>query len=161
MKIDLTILNHNKNKIPTLLIKETVKRSLREGVSSQAFSLKIIELSLVFVSGKEIKELNREYRDKDKETDVLSFSNYTQKELQLWKGGNINIGDLIVCFSFVKKSAKINEQTFEKELAFVVSHGILHLLGFQHGQDMFSIQDNIMAQMAKPAKNNKYGKPKR
>jgi probable rRNA maturation factor len=75
------------------------------------------ELSIALVGPAKIKELNKKYRRKNKTTDVLVF-------------GGIN--EVIICPLKVKKNAKKFKSTFKKELARVLIHGILHLLGYDH-----------------------------
>ncbi|MDP2910191.1 MAG: rRNA maturation RNase YbeY [bacterium] len=71
------------------------------------------DLSIAFVDKKRIKELNKKYREKDKVTDVLSF------------GEELN--EVVICPAAVKN---------KKELAEVLIHGILHILGYEHGESM-------------------------
>lgn len=78
------------------------------------------ELSIALVGPKRIKELNKKYRKKDKVTDVLSFTY------------NKSSGEIIICPQEVKKNSKKFNYTFKKELARVLIHGILHLLGYDH-----------------------------
>jgi probable rRNA maturation factor len=79
---------------------------------------RISELSIALVGQKLIKKLNRKYRRKNKATDVLSFS------------GELN--EIVICPKEVKKNAERFNSIFEKELAQVLIHGVLHLLGYDH-----------------------------
>jgi probable rRNA maturation factor len=83
---------------------------------------RVLDISIVFVGEKRIKELNKKYRKKDKPTDVLSFGN--------------GLNEIVICLKIVEKSAKKNNAPFKKELAEVLTHGILHLLGYEHGDIM-------------------------
>jgi len=74
-----------------------------------------IDLSVALVGGERMRELNKRYRAKNRATDVLSFS-YNDS------------GEIAICLREVKKNAKRFNSTFEKELARVLIHGILHLL---------------------------------
>jgi len=78
-------------------------------------------LSIALVGQGRISELNKRYRGKNRATDVLAFPN---KELGL--------GEIVICLREVKKNARRFSSTFEKELARVLIHGILHLLGYDH-----------------------------
>lgn len=78
-------------------------------------------LSIALVGQGRIRELNKRYRGKNRITDVLAFPN---RELGL--------GEIVICLREVKKNAKRFSSTFEKELARVLIHGILHLLGYDH-----------------------------
>jgi len=80
---------------------------------------KNIDLSIALVGPKRIKELNRKYKRKNRATDVLSFQ-YD------------NSGEIVICPREVKKNAKIFNSNFKIELARVLIHGILHLLGENH-----------------------------
>lgn len=82
------------------------------------------EISIALISPAEIKKLNWKYRKKNQATDVLSFN--------LGDG----FGEVVICPSRVEKNAGKNKTTFKKELAFVLIHGILHLLGYDHGIKM-------------------------
>ncbi len=79
---------------------------------------RIAELSIALVGQKLIKKLNKKYRRKNKATDVLSFS------------GELN--EIVICPKEVRKNAKRFNSTFKKELARVLIHGVLHLLGYDH-----------------------------
>lgn len=79
-----------------------------------------------------IQELNRQYRGLDKPTDVLSFS---QEEGELMPS-NPDIprllGDVVVSLETVGRQAERNRVALERELAWVICHGVLHLLGYDH-----------------------------
>ncbi|PIU79232.1 MAG: rRNA maturation RNase YbeY [Candidatus Moranbacteria bacterium CG_4_10_14_3_um_filter_44_15] len=97
-----------------------------------------LSLSIVLVGEKKIRALNRIYRKKNKPTDILSFnysSGYNKKGVE---------GELFLCPEVIKKSAKEKNVSFQKELAFVLSHGVLHLLGMKHGRRTYEIQDEIL-----------------
>lgn len=79
-------------------------------------------ISIALLSEKEIRELNRVYRRKDKVTDVLSF-NIDSSE---------NLGEVVICLAQTKKQATANHKTIKSELQLLTIHGILHLLGYDH-----------------------------
>ena len=122
-------------------IKETLARADRTDGESANFSV-----SLAVVSEDEIKELNRTYRKKNKPTDVLSFAEYeNRQELEkvLVGGRDVFLGELVLCYNDMVKYCAENGVDIQEEIARVVSHGTLHLLGFSHGKKMFGIQDEI------------------
>lgn len=80
------------------------------------------ELSIALVGQGRIRELNKRYRDKNRATDVLAFPGDGLREI-------------VICLREVKKNAKRFGSTFEKELARVLIHGVLHLLGYDHEKD--------------------------
>jgi probable rRNA maturation factor len=81
-------------------------------------------LSLAFVDEKEMQKLNKNFRKKNKPTDVLSFD---------LREGNY-LGEIIICPKVVKDNAKKYGVTAKKEMLKVFAHGILHLLGYDHEQ---------------------------
>jgi len=95
------------------------------------------DLSIALVSPVRMRELNKEYRKKDRATDVLSFSGLKEK-LKNFKVARAqksqSLGEIIICPSEVKKNAKKYGFTFKKEIARVLIHGILHLFGYDHGK---------------------------
>ncbi|MCA9791234.1 MAG: rRNA maturation RNase YbeY [Candidatus Eremiobacteraeota bacterium] len=91
------------------------------------------ELSLVIADDPTIRQLNRDYRGIDKATDVLSFA---QDEGPAFPQSGIRLlGDVIVSLETVRNQAARNAVSFERELAWVVCHGVLHLLGYDHQDD--------------------------
>lgn len=81
-------------------------------------------LSIAFVSSEEIRKLNQKYRKKNKPTDVLSFekvSNFKEES-----------SEVIICPEIVRKNAVDSRLTLKKELAKILVHGILHILGYDH-----------------------------
>lgn len=119
------------------VVKETVSRS---GVPSLSVSTRV-SVGIALVSDEEIRELNRTYRSKDAPTDVLSFAEHEGEELRPDEDGTIFLGDLVISPGFVRRAADEDGVPFLKEFIFVCSHGILHLLGFDHSEEMFRIQD--------------------
>jgi rRNA maturation RNase YbeY len=77
------------------------------------------DLSIALVGQGRIRKLNKQYLKKNRVTDVLAFP------------GN-GLGEIVICLREVKKNAKRFGSTFEKELARVLIHGILHLIGYDH-----------------------------
>lgn len=106
---------------------------------------KKLTISLACVSPSAIRKINKRYRRKDSATDVLSFGEYSDpKGLKKEKKTDIFLGELIVCCSVIKKSAKLNKVSYRQEFAYIFVHGVLHLLGLDHGEKMFSIQDEVV-----------------
>jgi rRNA maturation RNase YbeY len=89
------------------------------------------ELSIALIGQGRMRELNKKYRKKNRATDVLAFPENTK--YPLFAQSNIqNLGEIVICLREVKKNAKRYGSTFEKELARVLIHGILHLSGQDH-----------------------------
>lgn len=109
------------------------------------------ELSVTFVDKKEIQEINRTYRDKDKVTDVISFALEEDEPEIDFRDLDIPrvLGDIIICTDVAQEQADNYGHTFERELGFLALHGFLHLLGYDHMTDadekeMFGRQDAIL-----------------
>ena len=94
-------------------------------------------VSVSFVKKSAMKKLNRDYRKMDKPTDVLSF-NMNEGKL---------LGDVVVCPSVAKMNARKYNVSFNAEISRLVAHGLLHLLGYDHGRKMFKMQDKALEVM--------------
>jgi len=91
-----------------------------------------VEMSLVLTTDRKIRDLNREYRQIDKSTDVLAFALEEGPELCLPPGFPRQLGDVVVSLETVQRQAKEAGHAQEAELAWVICHGTLHLLGYDH-----------------------------
>lgn len=104
-----------------------------------------IEISLTVVDKDEIKEINKEYREIDKDTDVLSFPQIEPKNIGhiAWDELNtssvmnldtnqIILGDIILCDEKAIEQAKSYGHSLEREVCFLILHSMLHLLGYDH-----------------------------
>ncbi|MDW2875655.1 MULTISPECIES: rRNA maturation RNase YbeY [Bacillaceae] len=110
------------------------------------------ELSVTFVTNDRIQEINREYRDKDKPTDVISFAmeELGEGETEIAGEGIPRVlGDIIISIQRTEEQAGEYGHSFERELGFLAVHGFLHLLGYDHETDeeereMFGRQKDIL-----------------
>lgn len=103
------------------------------------------ELSLTFVNNEEIHKLNKEYRQKDYATDVLSFPFENEFNLPI----NNILGDIIISLQKAESQAQEYGHSFNRELGFLIVHGILHLNGYDHEtkedeEKMFSLQKKLL-----------------
>ena len=97
------------------------------------------EVSLIFVNSEEIHSMNKQFRDIDRPTDVLSFEEYEDDYL----------GEIFICEEKVYEQAISYNHSNERELAFLLTHGLLHLLGYDHIEKedekiMFEKQDELL-----------------
>jgi probable rRNA maturation factor len=93
------------------------------------------EVSITFVSNERIQEINREYRDKDTPTDVISFAMEELGEGEVELIGEEMpriLGDIIISVPKAKEQANEYGHSFIRELGFLAVHGFLHLLGYDH-----------------------------
>jgi probable rRNA maturation factor len=111
-----------------------------------------VEISVTFVNEEKIQQLNREYRDKDQPTDVLSFAmeDFDEDEIEI-VGDSLPraLGDIIISVPHISEQAEKFNHTFERELGFLALHGFLHLLGYDHEteeeeKEMFGKQSEIL-----------------
>ena len=143
MEINLEINNKIKNPIGDSFWQAVAEETLRE-VGIDFLKNKKVALSLAIVSEKEIEKLNQEYRKIKKPTDVLSFAEFPSlKELRKNQEPELFLGEIILCYDDIRKYTVKKKINLEEELAKVFAHGILHLLGMQHGKKMFALQEKI------------------
>ncbi|MBC7714135.1 MAG: rRNA maturation RNase YbeY [Rhizobacter sp.] len=98
--------------------------------------VKDVTLTLVLCGKAKIRKLNRDYRQKDYVTDVLSFPVYENLRPDKKPRGNclpqMDLGDLFICKEKAFSQAKEFEITYEQEIVHLAVHGFLHLIGFDH-----------------------------
>jgi probable rRNA maturation factor len=87
-------------------------------------------LSLAIVGDREMKRLNREYRGRDRTTDVLSFSQLEGDEVPACD--EIHLGDVVISLPRARSQARFGGWTLEEELLRLLVHGVLHALGYDH-----------------------------
>lgn len=109
------------------------------------------EVSISFVNDEQIQELNREYRQKDEPTDVLSFPMNEGEDVDVDFGDGMPqlLGDVIISIPRVEAQAKEYGHDFKRELCFLAVHGFLHLIGYDHETEaeeaiMFKKQEEIL-----------------
>jgi probable rRNA maturation factor len=141
MKLNLEINNTDKSPVKKVFIKKVVLKTLERSAYLE-LSGKILSLSIALVGEEEMCRLNQVYRQKNRPTDVLSFCEYEDAELlKNLPESELFLGELILCYNYIKYlSDDSDDKMLEKELAEIIAHGVLHLLGFQHGKKMFDIQ---------------------
>ena len=105
-----------------------------------------VELSVTLVSRNVIKQINNSYRNIDRVTDVISFENDEGFEMY---DGYLTLGDIFICVSRAKTQAKKYNHSIYREVCFLFTHGLLHLLKMDHlnkedEEKMFALQDEIM-----------------
>ncbi|MEI8389359.1 MAG: rRNA maturation RNase YbeY [bacterium] len=107
-------------------------------------------VDIVFCDDEEITELNTSYRGKNKATDVLSFALFADNPDENFIIDNqISLGEIIISTETAKKQAEERSKSFKEEIYFLLSHGILHLLGFDHPdegtlEDMLALQHEMI-----------------
>lgn len=111
-----------------------------------------VEVSCVLVDDERIHEINREYRHIDRSTDVISFAMEDNDQFYV-EGMPRTLGDIFISVDHAKKQAEEYGHSLRREMCFLFTHGILHLLGYDHMTDeqekeMFSLQDQILGALS-------------
>lgn len=114
----------------TNLTANSIDKSFFEKIAKLV--LKNEEISIVLIGSAKMRKLNKQYLGKNRTTDVLSFDRSQPLEFKFPPGQKKELGEIVICLSEVKKNAKKLKSTFRIELARVLIHGILHLLGHDH-----------------------------
>lgn len=131
-------------------IKNIVKEVLKQENCTDNY-----EISISLVSNEEIKDLNKEYRNIDSATDVLSFPmiNFKNPKEDHWQiegfDEELPLGDIVISIEKAKEQSQEFGHSFKRELAFLLAHGMLHLLGYDHEDKnqetiMFQKQEEIL-----------------
>ena len=107
------------------------------------------EVSVTFCDNEYIKRLNAEFRNKDSSTDVLSFPMYDfddETDPTENPDGSISLGDIVISLERAKEQAVELGNSFEREVAFLVIHSTLHLLGYDHERSKDDEEAQCLAQ---------------
>ncbi|WP_155287207.1 rRNA maturation RNase YbeY [Lacticaseibacillus zhaodongensis] len=149
--MDLTLFNDDK-----LLDEEheELVKKLVEFAAKELGSAPDTEMSITIVKDEEIRRINREYRNTDRVTDVISFAieddESADDDFVGFEGIPENIGDLFIAPGKVAEQAKDYGHSFERELGYTVVHGFLHLNGYDHIKPedeavMIPLQEKILS----------------
>ncbi len=106
---------------------------------------------IVFMNNEEIHKINNEYRKKDSPTDVITFAMFADapKEERFVFDGEVHLGEILISLDKIEEQAKENNVSFEEEMYYIIAHGVLHLLGFDHQSEP---EYNFMVKMQNKAK---------
>ena len=110
-------------------------KTLGEKSCLYGYSYKSLTLDIVFCDSEETHELNKNYRDKDKPADIITFAIFADDENRFVFDNDINLGEIIIALDKVEEMTNKDvsfAQNREQELYFLISHGLMHLLGFDH-----------------------------
>ncbi len=142
--MDINILNHSPVVVKDDKIISLVNQILHLLIKRKIMlSPSIKSLTVVFKDEKEVHKLNKEFRLKDRSTDVLSFHPIEPTSL----------GEIVLAVQVVQIQADRNQHGFIDEVGYLILHGILHLLGYEHESDpqkaeeMMSLQDDVFEEL--------------
>ena len=144
------------------LYKRTILKIIKVCENLLKEDFKDVYVSINFVSDEEIQRLNREFRNIDKVTDVLSFPNLNKtpneklkkfRKLADFDTNLLFLGDIVISKKVAKKQAREYEHSLKREVCFLALHGFLHLLGFDHIKEedekiMTKLQSKILSEVS-------------
>lgn len=123
------------------IVTETIQKTFMNAKLPQDFAGKSVEIGIILANDDLVRVLNRDYRNKDKPTNVLSFPMHDE---QTNIGGEaIMLGDVFLAYETIKKEAQEQDKLFKHHMIHLLVHGCLHLLGYDHKKD----EDAIMMEM--------------
>ena len=127
----MVYLENNQSAISvTYKLRMLLRRAILETLDYEGVEIEAPEVSMTFTDNEGIRELNRLYRQIDKPTDVLSFPmfDFADEEEEI-EGA---LGDIVISLERAREQAEIFGHSFEREVAFLCVHSMLHLLGYDH-----------------------------
>jgi len=140
-------------------INSLISRAVEISLKQEKFDIPS-EVSVLLVDDEQIRDINKEHRNIDKPTDVLSFPIVDMVEGKIVSDeGDMDmdenlllLGDIVVSLETTELQAREFGHTFDRELAFLVTHGVFHLLGYDHEDEegesrMMGKQEAVLAQM--------------
>ena len=125
--MNLSIINHNNFKVDKPLSDKLNHAfeliCVEEGLSNCSVNIKIVD-------NNEIENLNKKFRNKDRPTNVLSFTNE-----DISRRITNNLGDIAISYEYVERESKEQDKKFDDHIVHMFIHGIYHILGFDHKDD--------------------------
>lgn len=129
---------------------------IQTALSKKKIENQNVSISISAVDKEKIHEINKEYRNVDRPTDVLSFPIFSREEIDLFsslddskKVKELELGDIIICIDVLEEHAKEYETGILREMLYMITHGVCHLLGYDHEVDeekreMRAIEEKIL-----------------
>ena len=117
----------NTRKIFQFYLEQLAEVSCLEG-----FEFDTITFDILFCDSKKTHQINKEYRQKDYPADIITFAIFADDDSKFILDNDINLGEIILALDKVREEAKKHNVSDNYELYFLIAHGILHLLGFDH-----------------------------
>lgn len=116
---------------------DTIKKVLEQCFKEEKLENSKLYITITLTNSENIRKTNKEYRNIDKATDVLSFPMYEKEELeekiakQHYEHEDV-LGDIVISIEKVEEQAKEYGHSFERELSYMIVHGFYHLMGYDH-----------------------------
>ena len=120
-------------------LKSKIEKIVYFALEEERINANSVSSSIKAVDKEEIRNINKEYRNIDSATDVLSFPIFTKEELEEISKSeenkripNIELGDVILCIDVIKEHAREYETGIYRETLYMITHSVFHLLGYDH-----------------------------
>ena len=135
------IFNNTNNDINTNELSDYIKYVVKKLDIENAI------FNIIFIDNKEIRDINREYRNVDRETDVISFA--LEDNMDVVYDDFRLLGDIYISYEKAIEQAETYNHSVKREVFFLATHGILHLLGYDHMEEedekvMFGLQNELL-----------------
>ena len=132
-------------------ILDTMMKAAEICIDAENIDVDRSEISVTFVDMEEIHQLNRDFRQVDSPTDVLSFPQFDDLN-DLPEDGEIALGDVVICKEKAEEQAAEFGHSFEREIIYLFVHSVLHLLGYDHMDEdekkiMRRREEEVMAEL--------------
>ena len=151
------LIDNRTEEMLTAELEETIRKAVAESLKYEAFD-ENCEISVSIVDNEEIRQINKQFRNIDRATDVLSFPMLTfaeGEEAEVNENDEIILGDIIISLERAREQAEEYGHSLKREIAFLTAHSMLHLLGYDHMEpeeeaEMFDRQKEILMQAGFP-----------
>ena len=128
--------NYNINERKFLTVAKKVLKYYQSKIEDKSClagqTYKKISFDILYCDSVKTHEINKEYREKNYPADIITFAIFADSEEKFVLDGEINLGEIIIALDKIEEEANKKGCSFDYELSFLISHGIMHLLGFDH-----------------------------
>lgn len=130
---------------------EIIKQVLEQCYKVEKLNPEYLYVNIILTNPENIRKFNKEYRNIDSETDVLSFPMFEKEELENFKSNCQEVlGDIVISIDRVENQAIEYGHSFQRELAYMVVHGFYHIIGYDHMEEedkkiMRAKEENILS----------------
>ncbi|HHW30548.1 MAG TPA: rRNA maturation RNase YbeY [Clostridiaceae bacterium] len=141
--MEILVENNQEKVIFTDSLKQLITKAVKLCLEEETFT-ENVEVNILLVDNEKIREMNHHFRQIDAPTDVLSFPILEMVDGKLiagvgdynYDGETLLLGDIVISLEMAKAQAEEYGHSFERELGFLVTHGMFHLLGYDHCNEL-------------------------
>lgn len=136
---------------------ERINYIIKEALRLNNINFENVYVGIGVVTKERINELNKEFRNVDRPTDVLSFPMFSREELEndmeyINQDEEVSIGDIVLCLEVIEKQALEYGTGLNREMLYMITHGICHLLGYDHMEEnekkeMRTMEEKILSKI--------------